>query len=197
MAGAKRPLNSLPRWRLDFSAALPYAREATAAFREMGMLPDQWRMQRLLRNTLEHLGDSPAENERLAGENQSLLTQMAGFLPLEDQITYLLNKPTEHEEFLSRKIRIMQQSEKGRKNWWRRSRAIVDTQKTLNSLLDDVYWERESSALLPLRGEGGTKVTRPSTPLWKRVLMCRRDQAQIAFVGIHSGKAILSRAHAG
>jgi len=52
MAGAKRPLNSLPRWRLDFSAALPYAREATAAFREMGMLPDQWRMQRLLRNTL-------------------------------------------------------------------------------------------------------------------------------------------------
>jgi len=166
----------------DFSAALPYAREASAAYREMGMLPDQWRMQRLLRNTLEHLGDSSAESERLGDENQSLLMQMAGFLPLEDQITYLLNKPTEHEEFLSRKIRTLQQSEKGRKNWWRRCRAIVNTQKTLNSLLDDVYWERESSALLRLRGEGGTAVTHPSTPLWKRVFMCRRDQAQIAFV---------------
>lgn len=166
----------------DFSAALLHAREAGAAYREMGMLPDLWRTQRLLRNALEHLGDSSLERERLAEENQSLLMQMAGSLPLEDQITYLLNKPTEHEEFLSRKIRALQQDQDESKRGWRRYRAIFATQKILNSLLDDVYWERESSASLRLSAQHGTAAGRRSTPLWKRLISCPRDQAQIAFV---------------
>ncbi len=164
------------------AAAIPHAREASAAYRQMAMLPDQWRTQRLLRDALEHLGDGSGERERLAEENQSLLEQMTGFLSLEDQITYLLNKPTDHEEFLSRKIRGLQQSSQAKKSWWARCRSFIDTQKNLNSLLDEVFWEREWNTRLRLHPEQGGGVERRATRLWKRLLSCGRDQAQIAFV---------------
>src|SRR5271165_1269905 len=144
--------------------ALALLRKIAAAYGELGMLPDQWRAQVLWKRCLEQLGSPASERVALAIENERLLATMAGSLSIEERIVFLLNKPTELEEQLARKIRELQDLPASQNGLYGRLLYLYRQARTLNSILDDVYWQREATAEIRLNPKAASARTPPVTP---------------------------------
>ncbi|WP_263376501.1 CHAT domain-containing protein [Granulicella aggregans] len=153
--------------------ALPMLQETAAAYCELDMKGDQWRTQQLLAMCLGRLGRE-AERESLTTRNEELLAKLSGTLSIEDGIIFMLNKPTQQEEALARKIRKLQMPVSG---VW----AAYENMRLLNAILDDAYWQREEIARNRLQGAGAPRTHTP-VPLWRRLFALGSDRATLAFI---------------
>src|SRR5262249_51823160 len=94
--------------------------EIIPVFRELGTLPELWRVQVLYTKCLRKLGKTGNELQDLESENYKLLEKLATSLSLDDRIVFLLNKPTIDEEEIARQITALLELESRPSRGWAR-----------------------------------------------------------------------------
>jgi CHAT domain-containing protein len=159
-------------------------RAARAELLELGLLPQRWQLQVLWKRCLDKLNVSPDERASLAAENDSLLEHMGNSLPLHDRIVFLLNKPTQEEEELARLIWPLQDLDSVKSSGiFERLRHALSKWRGLNRLIERIYRQRESLALLAVKGSAPQHEW-PRIPLWRRILFCTPKRASLLFLSL-------------
>jgi CHAT domain-containing protein len=180
--------------RGEFLKAASLAAQIAPAYRKLGMRPEQWRVQSLWKRCLEQTGSAGRAVDELAADNERLLAEMAASLSLSDRIVFLLNKPTEEEEYLARKIRVLQEHESPPSGFLAGLLHKFQQMRRLNDLLDDVFWQREAISAMRLRPETAQSARRPVTSLARRLLGRGRDQAALIFVVLPDSVLVITEA---
>src|SRR5262249_37346602 len=123
----------------DFSTAREGFTEALAAFRELGLLPDEWQAQRFLGWTLKQLGQR-ADAERAVEDANRTLETLANSLTREDRATFRLNKWTADEEDLAGQVTAIESLAHPAMatRWWRRVATIWRLRRRMAAFLSHI-----------------------------------------------------------
>jgi CHAT domain-containing protein len=88
----------------DFDVASALLAGLMPVYSELGLKPEHWNLQRVLRWCFARMDRSRAEQEALSISSEALLEEMTTTLAPEDQAIYNLNKWTSDEEYLAAAI---------------------------------------------------------------------------------------------
>jgi hypothetical protein len=123
----------------DFAAAREGFTEALAAFRELGLVPDQWQTQRFLGWTLKQLAQQ-ADGDRVVEEANRTLETLADSLANNDRATFRLNKWTADEEYLAGQLTAIGSLAHTvtTASWWRRISAVWQLRRRIASFLSHI-----------------------------------------------------------
>jgi len=150
----------------------------------MGLMPEQWQVQRVLAWCLMRLNASARDQEVLAAETTQLLERLTDSLSPEQQVIFLLNKWTADEEYIATQIVQLQQMQKRLKSapLYRRPRMWWRLLQRLNSLMGHIDRYKDVLAKRTISG-GNVDVIAGKVPsLWMRLLKQPRQRATLSFL---------------
>jgi tetratricopeptide (TPR) repeat protein len=168
----------------DLATAKASLSSARQMLLELGLQPERWQVQQLLTRCLGKLDESSPERNALGEENDRLLESFGASLPVADRVTYLLDKATELDEALARRVRRVQHL------LWKISTSNVfvgvalrvAVWREINALLDAAYWQREAHNARLLDRPAEAVSPRRATPLLRRLLFVLPAEATLAFL---------------
>jgi CHAT domain-containing protein len=176
----------------DTAGAFRSIAEALPYFHARALKPELWHTQELYLKCLEKLNPE-AERESIARQNHALLEELAGSLPLSDRALFLLNKPTDEEQELGRRIRDLQDltAKKPTGTIARLSRFFA-VQHALNQILDFAFRQKAALAVSHLAATRDEPQAWPSIALWKRLYLRSSRTATLVFLVLPDSVLVLA-----
>lgn len=150
----------------------------------MGLMPEQWQVQRVLAWCLMRLNASARDQEVLAAETTQLLERLTDSLSPEQQVIFLLNKWTADEEYIATQIVQLQQMQKRLKSapLYRRPRMWWRLLQRLSSLMGHIDRYKDVLAKRTISGGKVDVIAGKGPSLWMRLLKQPRQRATLSFL---------------
>lgn len=161
-------------------------RELRPVLAELGLTPELWQLQRVLRWCQIRLGRPREEQHALADDTQRLLMSMADSLPAPYRAFFLLDKWTADEEYIAAQLDHLGHLRDGLGGGsrFRRPRRAWRLMRHLNALLSHIDRYKDALAESALEGREAKMVDEKGSgiPLWRRLIFHPLRRATVSFL---------------
>lgn len=173
----------------DADAARPRLMAARQRLSALGLKAEHWQVQVLLSRCM----NDRDERTRLREDNDRLLEEIGGTLPLGERVSFFLDKATQLDEAIAARVHRLQQLEEALRTAgvFRRWRLRLAIWQEISRLFDAAYWQREQhNARLLDRPEDPAR-RRSQTSTWRRWLWTSPAEATVAFLVLPDSTVVL------
>jgi CHAT domain-containing protein len=169
----------------EYERAASLLQEILPQLEKLNLKPELWQDYRMLHWCSERIGWPAQERLRLREKAQTLLQELAGTLPPDQQAVFLLNKWTQEEEELNAAVQQLQQAKERmlRGSWFLRPWRLWRLWRQIHGFLHRLDGHRRLLTDRILTGQDAAAPSNLSMPsLWHRLWRHPRDRITISFL---------------